>query len=249
MRKLLVMLFILCILICILAAVADTAFASAPSGEFAPLERSGATATPPPVKQTPTQCIMVDASPCHATSIPVPYTFHPGEIIKIKGQKWAAKATIVLYIVDATGATTNSGQAQPGNSALCPEATALAASSIARSPQQTTDARGAFSVQMRLPTTLKINTTYNMCISVSAAGHASSRLLLQLYIQNSSQQQTGGVVPRNTLTFTTTSVAPASYALSFIALALALIALLLFFLSPRQATLPLPRPDEKGNIL
>jgi hypothetical protein len=247
MRKLPVMFFILCILICILAAVADTAFASAPSGEFAPLERSGATATPPPAKQTPTQCIMVDASPCHATGIPVLYAFHPGETIKIKGQKWATKATIVLYLVDVAGATANSGQAQPGNSALCPAAAALVASSITRSPQQTTDARGAFSVQLKLPTTLKINTTYNMCISVNTSGHANSRLLLQLYVQNSSQQQTGGVVPHNNLTFTTTSVAPSSYALTFIALALAVIALLLFFLSPRQAALP--RPDEKGDVL
>ncbi len=247
MRKLARLVLIICMLVYILAVVVDTAFASAPAGKFAPVNRNGVTATPSSAKQTPTQCVMIGISKCYVTGSPIPYAFAPGTILKIKGQKWAAKATVILYLVPIPGIPLVPGQAQPGNTVLCPAPSALKTDSVAYSAQETTNALGAFSAQLILPTTPKVDISYFLCISVTNSGHATSRLLFQVEVHAASQQQTGGVVIPDNLKLTTSSVAPSSYVLSIVALALVLIALLLFFLSSRQPFVA--RPNEKRNVL
>lgn len=239
MRKLFVIFLIVCILVCTLAAFIDTAFASAPATDFARVDRSAATATPPSVKRTPAQCVMIGIGNCFATGNPVPYEFSRGTNLKIRGHKWAAKASIELYLLPV--ATID--QTNPANDASCPIPSELAANSVAHSMPGTTTASGDFSAQLALPITPKV-TYYKLCISVTSSGQATSRLLFQIDIPSKTTQPQTSNVP-TTIDVAPTTNAPSSFNLSIIALALALIALSLFFISSRQPAIA--PTNEKRN--
>jgi len=194
--------------------------------------------TPSPLLPSPAPCIKIEISNCSAsiaTDNPANYTYSQGSTIHIQGQRWTTNATIELFVLP-----TASIIAAQGSDMHCPTPTVLTTRSVAHSAQKTTGANGDFSIQLTLPTTLNAAVSYSACISETSAGHITSILLFQITVNANTQQQTG-------TTAASGRAAPFYLNLSMIALVLALIALLLYFIAPRQPATP--HTSERRNVV